>query len=241
MSCTLGDGVWPCQDVRLSITATPWALAAHAHRAIEEHWARAVERNPRYFNGTVFVLRSASLSAGLLQAEVAAVEFKAFLYWRDDPGRDPDARDVFGSAVVVSADGAVLLGEQGAGQLSTGLAYPPGGLIDPRDARPDGTIDIRASICRELAEETGLGRGEDGLVAEPGYLVTVAGPHVSLGIVFRARETAIDLERRVAAFIAADRDPELVRVHLVASREAAAAVPSPPHVQPLLAHLLARH
>lgn len=239
MAGTLVDGVWPCRAVSLRVTAAQWPLAMRDRTAIDAAWSEALAANPRYFNGTVFVLRYAQHTDEMFEAEVGAAEFKTFLYWRDDPRRDPAVRDVFGTAVVVGADGAVMLGVQGAGQLNTGLAYPPGGLIDPRDLRPDGTIDIAASIARELLEETGLGpaAASGGLVSAPGFLVTVADHFVSIAIVYRSPERARQIADRVTAFIKADRDPELERVVFVASLRDAAGIPSPPHVALLIAHL----
>ena len=72
-------------------------------------------------------------------------DFETFLYWRDLPRGDADRARSFGASLIRSAEGYLLLGRQGPGQLNSGRVYPPSGLIDDDDVR-DGAIDIDASI-----------------------------------------------------------------------------------------------
>lgn len=185
-----------------------WTYAANHREVIDAHWAMALKSNPHFFNGTVLLLKELHRDGNHVAASFLPTAFKNFLYWRDE-GFPAEARlrDGFGSALIRSAEGCVVLGRQRAGHINAGLAYLPGGFIDERDVGAGGTIDIGASIARELREETGL--GPDALRAEAGYLVTEVAAHVSFAVVYRSQLSARELEQRIAAHIAAETDPEL--------------------------------
>ncbi len=117
------------------------------------------------------MLASHSLGADRFEGQLMPVEFKSFLYWKEHGYPDTSVRDTFGSALIRSAEGHILLGRQRAGNINAGLAYLPGGFIDGRDVAADGSIDIAASVAREVAEETGLGAGD--IERMPGFY-----PHV---------------------------------------------------------------
>ncbi|MEQ1672861.1 MAG: NUDIX hydrolase, partial [Hyphomicrobium sp.] len=157
-TCALrvGDGVWTYAEEHAGVIERDWQLAARVR--------------PSYFNGVIHLLDQLSDVDGVLCGRLLRTDFKSYLYWRTAGFPDTGVRDGFGSALIRSADGAILLGRQRAGNVNGGLAYLPGGFIDARDVDAGGGIDIAASIIRELAEETGL-RRED-VTIEPGFLVT---------------------------------------------------------------------
>jgi NUDIX domain len=231
-----GEGVVRVVRCALVVRPTPWSYAREQAAAIDAHWQRRQAESRELFNGRIFVLTDESHDGDTYAATFTPVEFKAFLHWRETGYPETGVRDGFGSALLVSAEGHVLLGRQAAGHLNSGLAYPPGGFIDPRDVRGDGTIDIDASIDREIAEETGLPLAA--LRADPGYLVTRCGPHRSIARVYRSAETAAALQARVAATIAADPSPELDALVVVRNRHDMG-VPMPDYARCLLTAVFA--
>lgn len=185
-----------------------WTYSEQHADAMDAHWQAAVQRNPAFFNGTVHALTELSWSGDDVTGTLMPIPFKAMLYWRE-AGFPVEAgiRDGFGSALIRSREGHVVLGRQRPGNLNAGLAYLPGGFIDPRDEMAPGMIDIAASVAREVVEETGL--GPDVLTREPGFLVTETGPYVSFSGVFTSQLSSHDLAARVRAHIAGETDPEL--------------------------------
>ena len=227
-----GGAVVAVEECRLLLADEGWDFAdAHAHD-IEAHWERRLEDNPEFFNGTIYLTRGAEVEDGVLSARVFATDFKNFLYWRETGYGDRSVTDVFGSALVVSADGAVILGRQREGHINSGLAYCPGGLVDTRDVLTDGSVDILGSIRRELGEETGL---TTGLLAETsGFLVTRLGQQMSVAAEFRSPLSTPLLTQHIADYLDADPRSELADVVAVASLDEAAAVPMPSFMHPLL-------
>ncbi|MEM1371578.1 MAG: NUDIX hydrolase [Pseudomonadota bacterium] len=175
-------------------------------------------------------------------------DFKSFLYWREvgpthvntpevDPAyggappasvcntsvsdtsvRDTGVCDAFGSAIVWSADGKLMVIRQSPGHVNQGQVYFPGGFIDQRDISEAGAIDIDGSVRRELAEETGL-TAQD-VTRTPGYLVTRNDRQLSIGVTFRTNLPADQLCQKVEAFIQQDSDAELAAVACISQPEA---------------------
>lgn len=202
---------------RLVVTNTPWPFAEVHAAAIDAHWTARISRTPGFFNGTILVLADERQNAARYEAELRPVAFKAFLYWRDHGCPQAGIRDVFGSAIVRTSDGMLLLARQRAGNLNSGLTYFPGGFIDPRDVSAEGVVEIEASVRRELEEETGLGPHD--LRRAPGILLTRTGAQVSIGIELHTSLDAAALGARVSAFIAADANSELEEAVFIRSRD----------------------
>lgn len=199
---------------RLTVGEERWAFAERHAGSIADHWSRVLAERPRLFDGKVFLLRELQLRGGVLEGAFLPADFKSFVYWRAQGYPDDSVRDGFGSSLIRSAEGHVLLGRQGAGYLNAGLAYPPGGMIDVRDTDA-GIIDIDASIVRELAEETGL--DSESLVRAPGYILTQSGPLVSIAIEWRSALAAEALRESILAHTRAQATPELADVLIVRS------------------------
>lgn len=220
----------------LQVMPGEWPLAVAERTAIAANWAERSRTNPAMFNGRVFVTRGHQLGADRFSGWCSATDFASFIYWRADRGRDPGARDLFGVALIFSSDGGLVLGRQGPGHLNAGLTYPPGGFIDERDVGADGRIDIDAGIAREIAEETGLDPAALG--RQPGYVLTLWGPHVAVGIAYRSPLPATLLLEQIRQRMAAGVDDELDRV--IAPRRLAdlVGVPLTGYFRVLAPHLL---
>ena len=229
-------GVTRIRDVRLSVRGDGWPYEVRHADGIAAHWQRRRAENPGFFNGRILVLRSGRVVDGVLDGGLATIDFAAFLHWREHGYQDATARDAFGSALILSRDGALMLARQSAGNLNEGLVYPPGGFIDPRDVAEDGTIDLAASIRREIAEETGL--DVDDLTHEPGYLISTDGLQVAIGAVFRSGLDADMLRKAMLRGSAADPEGELIDVVAIRSTADADRHPLPRWTAALVAALL---
>jgi hypothetical protein len=213
-----------------------WQFAQVRHAEIEAYWKECQSGRPKLFNGTIFVLRDWRLSAGTFTGSFLRTDFKSFLYWKESGYPDAGVLDGFGSAVIRSAEGHLMFGRQTRGNVNAGLVYPPGGFIDAQDAR-GATIDIDARIARELTEETGLHAGE--LERTPGYLLTRAGPLVSIGIEWRSALAAEDLRERILGHVRSQAEPELADVVIVSGRETIGAADMPSHARAIVGRLFA--
>lgn len=218
------DGVLTTADL-------PFDAADRA--AIAAHWASEIAAKPKLFDGRVLIALNARVEANRLVARHAEIGFSAFHWWR----LRCEARglsNVFGAAAVVTADGAVLMGRMGAHTAAAGMSYFPCGTPDLSDV-VNGRVDLERSIARELQEETGLAAP----LARPcAQAFAVFAPKVTAYV--RRYETdlnAAELERRIAAHLAADPEPELDGVVFVRSVDALTAS-SPPYVRLVLPHLL---
>ena len=152
--CTTDGTSVRIADRVLALSASPWGYAERHRDAMAAYWESARTERPKMFDGPVHVLIAHALQGGTFNGTFARTDFKSFLHWREHGAPGP-TRDGFGSALIRSSDGCVLLGLQSLGNLNAGFAYPPSGLIEPADTEA-GCVDIDANIARELEEETGL-------------------------------------------------------------------------------------
>ncbi len=223
------------QSCELKVVDADWPFArAHAAQ-IDAYWQRRSAENPAYFNGRIYMMGAHRIADGVLHGTLFPVEFKAFLYWKDHGAPDRSVRDAFGSALIRSDDGAVLLGRQRAGHLNAGLVYLPGGFIDDRDIA-NGAVDIRASVLREVEEETGLEART--LAVSEGFLVTTVGMHVSIAVELTGDGDAEVLLSRIREALGRQSDAELDEILAVKTVQDMDALPVPDFARALLAHVL---
>ena len=230
------DRVESVEHVTLNTGPGRWAYGENHRDAIARHWQLATAANPAFFNGVIHLVEGLVVTPGQVRARLLRTDFQSYLYWRDEGfPRSAGVFDGFGSALIRSVEGHVLLGRQRPGNVNAGLAYLPGGFIDARDAGEDGAVDIAASIAREVQEETGLCAGD--LAAEPGFLVTRAGPHVSFARPYRSALGAEALAARIARHIAADPEPELADIVIIRRKADMDGLAMPHFARVLLTHL----
>lgn len=199
--------------LRLTLSAEPWPFA-EAHRlAIERHWTRRSAENPGFWDGEVLVLRRLQRQGRSLEGVLGRERFSAFLYWRDFPELDPTGLDGFGTGIVRSAEGHVLVGRAAARTLNAGRIYLPGGFLDPRDRACDGSIDVAACAARELAEEIGL--DVTTLARVPGIIVATHGRHRCLAAEWRSGLGTDELLRQLREGMARHGDQELNEIDIV--------------------------
>lgn len=172
------------QCLRLVVTEAPWAFAVDNAAAIASHWQRRSAENPAFFNGQVFVLRRIERAGSGIRATFSLEAFADFLYCCDLGYAGTGILNGYGSALVRSAEGHVMLGHCAAGTLNAGKFYLPGGFLDARDVGADGLIDLDRAIARELAEETGLDAAS--LDRAPGYMLVRYDHHCAFAIDYRS-------------------------------------------------------
>jgi 8-oxo-dGTP pyrophosphatase MutT (NUDIX family) len=225
MGIAVPEGITRIRDCRLALTDARWSYADRHADDIAAHWQRRSAESAAFFNGRILLTVAATLIEERLEARATIIEFAAFLHWRETGYSDVSVCDAFGSALILSADGALMLGRQRTGNLNAGLLYPPGGFIDPRDVRPDGEIDVAASIAREIAEEAGLDSAA--LIRDPGFILSRLGQQLAIGAVHRSPLPTHDLRDAMIAGLAHDPERELVEIVPVTSRAEATDLPVP--------------
>ena len=213
-----------------------WAYAEANADSIDAGWIDAKRTTPAYFNGVIHLIDSYEDHGDAISARLLKTDFKSYLFWRLSGWPDAGVLDGFGSALLHSADGDVILGKQSPGHLNGGLTYLPGGFIDARDVRGDGTIDLDASVRRELFEETGI--GPEAVTADVGYYLTETGPHVSIAVHYRSHLSTRDLTERIKDHIRTDPDPELADVVVVRRLNDLDGLPMADYARVLLTSLL---
>lgn len=220
----------------LSVCEHNWAYATEHAMAIDQHWHARLADNPNFFNGRLHLLFDSEFQDGGFHGRLLRTDFKSYLYWRDQGFADASVRDAFGSALLRSADGCVILGRQAPGHVNSGLTYLPGGFIDHRDVQNDGRIDVAGSVLREVHEELGLSPNHFSIT--PGAKLTFAGPLVSVAIELVSPLPADELLKVARAHISSQADAELEDVVAVASLRDLTDLSMPDYAQVLLASLL---
>jgi 8-oxo-dGTP pyrophosphatase MutT (NUDIX family) len=206
-----GVRLLPAPRFDLRLVAGEWDFALRHKDAIAAHWERETARNPRLFNGKVLIAhRSGFRDDGTFFGDHLSVDFAAYLAWRDWGFGADDGRNIFGSALLCPRDGGLIMGVMGAHTSNAGKVYPPAGTLDLGDVNSDGSIDIEASMVRELREETGLDARRFAL--GPGYIAIEENARISAARMLISTDNAATLLAEIRASIAADPDAELADV-----------------------------
>jgi len=199
----------------VSLSPAPWAFETAHEADILAHFEEARKRIALLWNGRTLKLTGYSLENGVFKGTCTECSFAAYLAWRDWGAPDTSAFNLFGSAILRSADGALLYGVMSDRTATAGMIYPPGGNLDPTDRLADGKVDIVGAIYRELKEETGLTADD---VDAKDLLVTFDGPRISAGLVLDARICAGDLREAILRYSKASEEQELADVRIIRSR-----------------------
>ena len=226
----------PIHDIDIRFVPEPWRVPQELRNKVPETWARLHAANPRIWDGRILGVSGVSggpprVEGGVLRGEAREDSFSAFLTWRDLGFPEIGLRNVFGSAVVISSDGAVLLGKMGEWTANAGQIYPAAGSLEPADV-VNGQVRVFDSLARELTEETGLTIDN----ARIGRTFAIFdGPRVSVarGLYFAKGVEALQAE--VRANLDAQSERELADVVAVRTRaDLEAAGPFPPYVGELM-------
>lgn len=197
-------------DLRLH--SGSWSFAEAEKSRIQEHWRRLAEANPRIWNGDVLICAGTQVVDGVLSGRFIKTDYASFVAWRDWGWPDKSVSNVFGSAIVLSADNALLYGRMAPHTLNAGKIYPPGGSLEMKDVSGDGRVDVMGSLVRELREETGL----NAIDAKKGELLAVFdGPRLSVAQVFRFASSAEALAGQVRRYLHDGHEDELSDIEIV--------------------------
>jgi hypothetical protein len=231
------DGVTKLSACSLRVECTRWNFSEMHASAIDECWLQMQRSNPAYFNGVIHLVDAVAITDGALEASLLRTDFKSYLYWRAQGFPPAGVLDGFGSALIRSNDGHIMLGRQRSGNVNGGLAYCPAGFIDAQDVDAEGIIHIDQSAIREAVEETGV--EPEALVREDGFYLTRSGTQLSFAVPFRAEMSTEEFVRRAESHIAASDHAELDAVIPVAGPRDVEGLPMPPYMRTLLDALFA--
>lgn len=204
----------PITSLDLWLGRGKWVFAQDEKARIKEHWRKLADDNPKIWNGDVLICSSVELKDGGLKGQFLKTDYASFVAWRDWGWPDNTVSNCFGSAAVLSSDGALLYGRMASHTLNPGKLYPPGGSLEMQDVRPDGQVDVMGSIVRELEEETGLKASD----AEKGELLAIfEGPRLSVAQVFHFAARAEVLADQVRRYLPSAHEDELSDIEIVSS------------------------
>ncbi|GLQ54604.1 NUDIX hydrolase [Devosia nitrariae] len=227
--------IFPIREVDVRLVPGPWPLPETMRHAVAMHWQRLIADNPHLWDGRILGVQApgtpggAAVEDGVLRGLAREDAYSAFLTWRDQGFAEIGIRNLFGSALIASSDNALIYGVMGGTTANAGRVYPPGGSLEPRDVTPDGRVDIERSIALELTEETGLETSE---AEVEGMVAVFDGPRISIGRVFRFKQSAEELVGRIRADLDQQEHRELADVVAVRSgAEVAAAGSAPPFAE----------
>lgn len=199
----------PVTALDLRCSGGVWTFETANREAIARHWEKVTAENPRLWNGRTLICTAAAVEQGVFHAELAEIDYASFVAWRDWGRPDASVVNCFGVPAVFSTDGALLLGVMSASTLNAGKAYPPSGSLEPKDVRPDGTVDILGNMHTELREETGLDLAE----ATPREMAVIfEGPRLAVVQRFDFPLSFAEIERRFAVHAAEDDHAELAGI-----------------------------
>lgn len=221
----------PIREIDVRLVPGQWPMPETMRHAVAAHWQRLIADNPHLWDGRILGVQAPGTPGGLaiedgvLRAEAREDAYSAFLTWRDRGFDEIGIRNLFGSALIASGDDALIYGIMGGTTANAGQVYPPGGSLEPRDVTPDGRVDIERSIALELAEETGLEASE---AEQEGMVAVFDGPRISIGRIFRFRESAEELVKRIRVNLDQQEHRELADVVAVRSGAQAIAAGSVP-------------
>ncbi len=196
----------PVNRIELRLVNETWPFAKANKAEIASHWQALTAQNSSLFNGNILLMVRGGLTGDLFQADLIEVDYASFITWRDWGWCDETVHDCYGSAIVVSSDGALVMGRMGLHTVNAGKIYPPGGSLTREDLLYGGAVDLTASIARELVEETGLNASE---AQAGGFYMAAFDQRIAIGQVLRFAEQADALAAQTRAHIAAEELPEL--------------------------------
>ena len=181
------------------------------------HWARLCREKPELYNGRVLLMRRWALTPRIdgrlrLEGDYFEADFADYVAWHAIDDSNEPSVNCFAMAALRGADGAFLLGEMAPHTMNGGKIYFPSGIPEPSDV-VDGKVDLSASACRELLEETGV-RAEETIIG-PTWTVVFAERRIACIKPMTLPVSADKAKSRIEAFLACEALPELTRVYIV--------------------------
>ncbi|WP_394688482.1 hypothetical protein [Hoeflea sp.] len=225
--------------LRLDEAEHPWVSANRG--AVGAHWAREQVERPWLFNGTVILHRDLQYDDGVIHGVSHRAPYAGLLHlikiWNaPDAGAAAkagprlNAWHLYGSAIILSSDGAMLLIRMAPRTANPGKVYAPAGSLDQSDIA-DGWIDVDGSILREAREETGAELS--GARTEAQLLCWRSGGRVAIFRRFFLREPAEVVAGRMRAHIAVAAEQEVDDIVIIRNPDDLS-VAAPPYMRALV-------
>jgi 8-oxo-dGTP pyrophosphatase MutT (NUDIX family) len=202
------------ERLELRIASQAWTFALERRADIAAHFARLKKSNSSLFNGRVLLLFDFSIVGKYFKGRCLETSYASLIAWRDWSFPDQEIKNLFGSAVLRSCDGAYLLGVMGPHTMNADQIVFPMGTPDPSDVMNE-IVDLEHSVVRELAEETGLTLKDVQLKKD--WYAVLAGPRIAFMKSVQSPETARDLRLRILSYLKSEREPEFADIRIVRS------------------------
>lgn len=190
-----------------------WPWAEQNREGIEANWKRRTADRPRMFNGRVLLLSDVEFEQDLCRNTYFETNYADFIAWIDKGYPDRSVANGFAMGALRGCDGAFICGVMGADTANAGRVYFAAGTPDRSDLKPDGSVDLAASLMRELVEETGL--SEEDYCLEDDWIIVRQWPKIAFMRMVTLPVPASEGAERIRAVIAAQREPELQDVRIV--------------------------
>jgi 8-oxo-dGTP pyrophosphatase MutT (NUDIX family) len=198
--------VYHVDRVDLTFEPRAWDFADERRVEIDAFFAEQVRLKPAMWNGRVLMLYRPAVNNGVFSGAYLETDYASFSAWGRWGRPETGVYDCFGSAAMLSADGAFLLGRMGPHTFNAGQIYFASGTPDLGDII-DGKVDLEFNVRRELMEETGLEIGE--FAEEPGWTTLIDGGLIGHLKVLRSSEKATVLRERILDIMSREEQPEL--------------------------------
>ncbi len=221
---------WPAENTvfeveafDLSVLPGPHPIFIDNRDEIDANWERESAANPYLFNGQMVLQSRLSFRDGVMIGEAHVIPYSTLLWWRKQP--DPGgAFHLFGFAVPVSSDGAVIAVRMSERTANPGQVYCAAGSLDLLDI-VDGKLDLEANMRREVLEETGLDLTEANV--DPQFFVSHSGQRVVVFRFYRFDLTAEEVLARIADHMVHDEEKEIAGAVAIRSADRSAHPYSP--------------
>ena len=198
--------------LELAVAPRPWPFADAHREEIARHFEELRESKPAVWNGRILLLHDHAIAGDVFRGGYLETDYASFVAWRDWGFPDATVRNCFSLGALRACDGGFLLGVMSGHTLNAGKIYFPAGTPDPSDIVGE-TVDLAASIRREVAEETGL--APDAYEAEEGWTCVLTATHIAQIKLLHAPETAAVLRARILGHLAGEAQPELSDIRIV--------------------------
>jgi hypothetical protein len=202
-------------EAEVRLVARTWNFPQDNAVAIDAYWHLRSAQQPKLFNGDILLLDGWSLSEGTFQGTCLTTDYKSFLYWREHNAPDRGVINFFAAAVLHSREGWLVLAQMGPDHSSSGLIFPPCGSLHTEDVK-EGRVDLDANILREIKEETGFVLSKEDL-KQP-FLI-LDGTRLAYMRLIELPWSAAEIVHRIEGYLAAEKEPEISKIHVVKGRE----------------------
>jgi len=173
----------PITDIDIRLLPGAWPVPEFLRAQVPAIWARLLAANPHLWDGRILGVsgpdgRPPVVINGVLRGVAHEDRYSAFLAWRELGFPEVGVRNLFGSAIIVSADGAILLGEMGtdtanAGRITVSLDIVPDednphGLLSASDEAGEQLAQVRVAPSFKLNRASAVSWADNGFARPAG-------------------------------------------------------------------------